>query len=491
MRSMPKIYQNYINGNWVNSRSGKTFPDINPADNTRIIGHFQQSTKEDVTEAIDVARKAFISWRKLSFPERAEFFYKAVSLIKEKKNELAEILTQEQGKTLAESHKEIQSGIKEMEYQAGLGRKLFAKITPSEKEDILCYTIREPLGVVAIISPWNFPFNVPCRKITPALIAGNTVVFKPASFTPLIGLKFVEILNEAGIPEGVLNFITGSGSSLGDELITNPSIKAISFTGSTAVGLKINEKAIATRAKVQLEMGGKNPALILEDADLELAADEVSFAAFSCSGQWCTSTSRAIIMESIKDRFIGLLLERVKKIKLGDGLKSGITMGPLAGESQLKTVMDYIELGKKEGASIIIGGRHLTDSPYDKGYFIEPTVFTDVKPEMRIAQEEIFGPVLSIITVKSFEEGIKIANNIKYGLSSSIYTNDMAKALKFIKETEAGLTHVNLPTAYKEPQLPFGGIKASGVGLPEAGETGIEFFTEHKTVYINYASRKR
>jgi len=488
---MAKIYKNYIDGKWVNSHSGKTFSDINPANNTQIIGYFQNSTKEDVIEVIKAAQKAFANWRKLSFPERAQFFYKVIALMDEREKELAEILTQEEGKTLAESRKEIQSGIKEMEYQTSLGRKLTTKITPSEKQDLLCYTIREPLGVVAIISPWNFPFNVPCRKITPALIAGNTVVFKPASFTPLIGLKFVEILNEAGIPKGVINFITGSGSGIGDELITNPFIKAVSFTGSTSVGLKINENASHNRIKAQLEMGGKNPALILEDADLELAADQVCLAAFSCSGQWCTSTSRVILMESIKDRFIELLRERIKMIKLGDGLKLEVTMGPLAGESQLKTVLDYIELGKKEGASILTGGRHLTESPYDKGYFIEPTVFTDVKPDMRIAQEEIFGPVLSIITVKSFEEGITTANNIKYGLSSSIYTNDMAKALKFIKKTEVGLAHVNLHTAYKEPQLPFGGVKASGVGLPEAGETGIEFFTEHKTVYINYAVTKR
>ena len=355
----------------------------------------------------------------------------------------------------------------------------------SEKEKTFSYTMRQPLGVVSILSPWNFPINVPCRKITPALVAGNTVVFKPASFTPLSGLKFVEIFIEAGIPKGVLNFVTGSGSKIGDEMVANPSIKAISFTGSTEVGTRINRVASQNMAKVQLEMGGKNPAVVLEDADLGLAVDHTLFAAFSCSGQWCTSTSRAILIEEIANEFIGRLVEKVKKIKVGNGSDPQIAVGPVAGESQLRKILDYVELGKKGGANLLIGGKRLTGSQYDKGFFIEPTIFTDVEPDMKIAQEEIFGPVLSIIKVKSFAEALSVANNIKYGLSSSIYTKDLTRAIEFVNESEVGLTHVNFPTSFKEPQLPFGGIKSSGIGIPEAGETGIEFFTENKSIYIN------
>ncbi len=479
-------YKNYIDGEWRDSISKKTFLDINPANKEEVIGYFQQSSVADVRKAIESAAQAFKEWRRYPPAKRAQTLSRALVLLKERKKNIARDLTLEEGKTLRESRAEVESAIKEMEFQIGEGRRIFGKSSPSEKEKVFSYTVRQPLGAVSILSPWNFPVNVPCRKLTPALVAGNTVVFKPASFTPLSGLRLVEMFVEAGIPKGVLNFVTGSGSEIGDEMVTNPSIKAVSFTGSTEIGLRINSVASQNMTKMQLEMGGKNPAVVLEDADLELAADDILLAAYSCSGQWCTSTSRAILVEKIANEFIDILIEKAKKIKVGDGLNPDITMGPLAGESQFKKVLDYIEIGREEGAKIIVGGKRMEGSGYDKGFFIEPTIFVDVNPEMRIAQEEIFGPVLSIIRVNSFEEALKVANGVKYGLSSSIYTKDVSKALRFVEDSEVGLTHLNLPTSYKEVHLPFGGIKSSGFGLPEAGETGIEFFTENKSVYINY-----
>ncbi len=479
-------YKNYIGGEWQETASGKTFPDINPADKDELVACFQQSDAGDVKRAIEAASRAFEEWRRYPPVRRAQILSQALALLKERREDLAGDLTIEEGKTLKESRAEVASAIKEMEFQIGQGRRISGKSGSPEREKGLSYTVRQPLGVVSVLSPWNFPVNVPCRKLTPALAAGNTVVFKPASFTPLSGLRLVEIFVEAGIPKGVLNLVTGSGSEIGNELIANSSIKAVSFTGSTEVGLKINEVASQNMTKVQLEMGGKNPALVLEDADLRLAADDVALAAYSCSGQWCTSTSRVILIEKIADEFIDILIEKTGKIKVGNGLNPDVSMGPLAGESQLKKVLDYIEIGKSEGARLIVGGKRIKGSKNDKGFFIEPAIFIDVKPGMRIAREEIFGPVLSIIRVDSFEEALKTANGVRHGLSSSVYTRDISKGLRFIEDSEVGMTHLNLPTSYKEVHLPFGGIKSSGIGLPEAGEKGIEFFTENKSVYINY-----
>ncbi|MFH0795530.1 MAG: aldehyde dehydrogenase family protein [Candidatus Omnitrophota bacterium] len=483
------IYKNYLDGKWRDSSSGKKFPDINPADREEVIGYFQQSNIQDIKEAIESAGKAFEAWKRYPPQKRAQVLSQALLLLKKRKERLARDLTREEGKTLRESEAEIDSAIKEMGFQIGEGERIFGKTSFSEKAQTLSYTMRQPLGVVSILSPWNFPVNVPCRKIVPALVAGNTVVFKPASFTPLSGLRFVEIFIDAGLPKGVLNFVTGSGSEIGDEMVANSAVKAVSFTGSTEVGMRINSIACRNMTKVQLEMGGKNPAVVLEDADLETASDSILFAAYACSGQWCTSTSRLILVEEIADRFIKILVKKVRKINPGNGLDPQTSMGPLAGETQMKRVMDYIAIGKQEGAKILVGGKKMAASPREKGFFVEPTVFVDVKPEMRIAREEIFGPVLSVIKVKSFEEALEVANKVRFGLSSSIYTNDVSRALRFIEESRVGISHLNLPTSYKETHLPFGGIKDSGFGLPEAGETGIEFFTENKSVYLNYGDR--
>jgi len=356
---------------------------------------------------------------------------------------------------------------------------------PSAEQGVFAYSVRRPLGVASIISPWNFPFNVPGRKCTPALISGNTIVFKPASLTPGAGKAFVDVFVEAGLPKGVLNFVCGGGSTVGDEMITNPLVESVSFTGSTGVGKGIQQRVAQMLTRTQLELGGKNPAVVLEDADLDKAADAVVTAAYACAGQWCTSTSRAIVVEEVAEVFTEKLLERVRAIRVGDG-RGDVDMGPVCGSDQLETILGYIEIGQGEGAELVEGGQRLTDNGLDRGCFVAPTVFAGVKPEMRIAQEEIFGPVLSVMAARDFGEALEMANQVEFGLCSSIFTKDISRAFQFLDQTDVCLTHVNMMTAYREPQLSFGGVKSSGHGIPESGKTGIEFFTEHKVAFINY-----
>ena len=483
---MPQTFQNYIDGQWAGSSDGKTFEQRNPANLEDVTGLWPASTRDDARRAIAAAQKAFPDWARLSPLKRADYLKAALEAMKRRRDELAEVLTRENGKTIAESKIEIDAAIKEMEFQIHEGVRLGGQTVASAFEGVFAYSVRQPLGVVSIISPWNFPFNVPGRKGTPALMAGNTVVFKPASLTPQTGLKFVELFIEAGLPPGVLNFITGGGSTVGDEMITHPAIKAISFTGSTAVGRSIHQKAAQIMARTQLEMGGKNPLVVLEDADLELAAKSAVTGAYACAGQWCTSTSRVVVVKRIAAEFIERVRSLASALVVGDGRDSKTTMGPVCGTEQLKGILNYIEIGKREGARLLLGGNRLTGPAYDKGCFIAPTLFADVTPSMTIAREEIFGPVLSILEAADFEQAIEIANGVEFGLASSIYTSDLGKAFTFLERTEVGLTHVNLVTALKEPQLSFGGIKASGYGIPEAGKTGIEFFTEHKVAYVKY-----
>jgi len=483
---MPQTFQNYIDGQWAGSSDGKTFEQRNPANLEDVTGLWPASTRDDARRAIAAAQKAFPDWARLSPLKRADYLKAALEAMKRRRDELAEVLTRENGKTIAESKIEIDAAIKEMEFQIHEGVRLGGQTVASAFEGVFAYSVRQPLGVVSIISPWNFPFNVPGRKGTPALMAGNTVVFKPASLTPQTGLKFVELFIEAGLPPGVLNFITGGGSTVGDEMITHPAIKAISFTGSTAVGRSIHQKAAQIMARTQLEMGGKNPLVVLEDADLELAAKSAVTAAYACAVQWCTSTSRVVVVKRIAAEFIERVRSLASALVVGDGRDSKTTMGPVCGTEQLKGILNYIEIGKREGARLLLGGNRLTGPAYDKGCFIAPTLFADVTPSMTIAREEIFGPVLSILEAADFEQAIEIANGVEFGLASSIYTSDLGKAFTFLERTEVGLTHVNLVTALKEPQLSFGGIKASGYGIPEAGKTGIEFFTEHKVAYVKY-----
>jgi len=483
---MANINNNFVNGKWLPSSGGASYEQKNPADLGEITGIWQKSTAEDVGAAVESARAAFPEWSAFSAYKRAEYLKKALALMKERAERIARVLTSENGKTLRESGSEIASATKEMEFQISEGLRLSGETLPTERDGVLAFSVRRPLGVVAVIAPWNFPFNVPSRKVTPALMAGNTCVFKPATLTPGVGAEFVRLFEDAGLPAGVLNFITGSGSEIGSALVENPVIKAVSFTGSTDVGRQIHKMASANMTRTQLEMGGKNPIVVLADANLEQAADSAVLAAYACAGQWCTSTSRAIVEKAVAKDFLELILERVGKIVVGKGTGAATTMGPVCGEAQLKSVLQAIEKGKAEGAKLLTGGTRITAGKLGKGCFIEPTVFADVTPDMFIAQEEIFGPVLSVITVDDFDEAIEVANGVRFGLASSIYTNDLQKALTFLEKTDVGLTHVNFPTSVKEPQFTFGGVKSSGFGIPEAGHTGIEFFTEHKVAYIKY-----
>ncbi|MFW6032772.1 MAG: aldehyde dehydrogenase family protein, partial [Phycisphaeraceae bacterium] len=466
--------------------SGATFEQRNPANLEEVTGTWPACTRDDAKRAIAAARDAYPAWRAMGVYKRAEYLKRALALMMERREPIARVLTAENGKTLNESLTEIDAAIKEMEFQISEGLRLGGTTVATGADGVFAYQTRVPLGVVSIISPWNFPFNVPGRKGTPALMAGNTVVFKPASLTPGVGLEFTKLMIDAGLPEGVWNFVTGGGSTVGEEFTTHPEIKAISFTGSTDVGMRINQKASENLIRTQLELGGKNPLIILDDADLAAAALSAVTGAFACAGQWCTSTSRVIVTDAVADEVVEKIVAGARKLKPGPGTDESTTLGPVCGQQQLESILAYIRLGKEEGATLLTGGGQPDDPALANGCFIEPTVFDHVRPEMRIAREEIFGPVLSIIRVKDFERAMRVANDVEFGLSSSIYTNDLSKTFAFLEQTDVGLAHVNMVTAYKEPQLSFGGVKASGFGVPEAGETGIEFFSEHKVAYVKH-----
>lgn len=478
--------QNFIGGQWRPTAGGQRFEQRNPANLVEITGTFADSSADDVDAAIAAAEAAFPAWRALSPPARKAHLQRALGAMMARRDEIAAVITRENGKVLREAKAEVDSAIKEMDYQIAEGVRLCGKTVPVEVDGTLAYSTREARGPVAIVTPWNFPFNVPCRKGTPALMGGNTVVFKPASLTPRAGLLFTELLADAGLPPGVINCVTGGGGGVGAALVGDPRIKAVSFTGSTPVGKSIQLAAARHLTATQLELGGKNPAIVLPDADLGSAVAEIVKGAFACSGQWCTSTSRVIVVESTAAELTERLLAAVRGIAVGDGSAAESGMGPVCGATQKADILKYVELGKAEGARLLVGGTALTGAPYDGGCYVAPTVFDRVTPEMRVAREEIFGPVLVIMTVKTFEEAVEVANGVAYGLSSSIFTNDLKYALTYMERAEVGLAHVNLMSALKEPQLEFGGVKESGAGLPEAGSAGIEFFTHHKVCYVKY-----
>ena len=485
------VYRNFINGEWLESVSAEQLPNINPAKTSDIIGTLRLSTRDEARKAVESAYDAFKAWKNTPAPTRGKIVARFARLLEENKEETAQILTREEGKTLSEARGELQRSINVAEFCAGESRRLNGETIQSELPANFAYTIREPHGVVALITPWNFPVAIPVWKLAPALVAGNTVVFKPAEATPATAVRLCELFEEAGIPKGVLNLILGKGSEIGDEIANHPAVKAISFTGSTEIGIKLYEQAARRGAKVQCEMGGKNPVVVLEDADMDLAVESTAQGAFGSTGQRCTATSRAVVVDKIADEFVRKIIERAKRMRIGDGSDAQTEMGPSVDEKQFRTVLKYIDIGREDGAELLCGGRRAEGDGLENGYFIEPTVFDKVTPDMRIAREEIFGPVLSVLRVRDFEEAVTVANDSEYGLTSSIFTNDPNLIFRFVQEIETGMTHINSPTTGGEAHIPFGGVKMTGIGAREQGSTALDFYTELKVVYVDYTGRKR
>ena len=487
----PASYKNYVGGKWADSASGKSVPNVSPADQRVILGQVPLSTPQEVDAAVAAAVQAFPGWRDTPSPVRARILYKWNALIEKNADEIAAILAWEEGKTFGEARGEVMKAANVIEFMAGEGRRIGGATLPSEMPKTFVYTVKQPLGPVAIITPWNFPIAIPCWKMAPALIAGNTIVFKPATLTPWTAQRVVELLEEAGLPPGVVNLIYGSGAAVGDQLVKHRSIRAVSFTGSNEVGTHVYTEGAKRLLKVQCELGGKNPLVVLEDADLELAAVATAQGAFGSTGQRCTATSRAIVIDSVADKFVALLEALAKKVIVGDPLADGVTMGPSVDPGQFKTVMDYLGVAKGEGVTLVTGGKRLEDGAHANGLFVEPTIYDGVNGSMRIAKEEIFGPVLSVIRVKDFDEAVHVANDVEFGLSSSLYTNDVNRMYRFVDLIETGIVHVNSPTVGGEAQAPFGGMKGTGVGTREQGAVAVDFFTELKTVYADYTGTKR
>ncbi|WP_445475650.1 aldehyde dehydrogenase family protein [Methanococcoides methylutens] len=479
-------YKLFIDGEWTESSTEDSFDDINPATMEKIAS-LQIAAIDDVDKAVEAALRGFKIWSETPPPKRAEIIFKAAGILEERKEELARLMTEEMGKVLDETRGDVQEAIDIAVYTAGEGRRLFGETTTSELKDKFCMTVLRPIGVVGMITPWNFPIAIPAWKIMPALVAGNSIVMKPASDTPLLTIKLVEILMEAGLPPGVINLVFGPGQIVGKAIVHHPEIKAISFTGSLETGKWIMSECGKQMKRVSLELGGKNPLIIMDDADLDLALEGVLWSAFGTTGQRCTAASRIIVHEKIKDEFTQRLVEMTEKLKLGDGLMPDIDVGPVINKSQLNKIQKYVEIGKQEGARLLTGGNVV--NPGLPGYFFEPTIFTDVDPDMTIAQEEIFGPVLCLITVSSLEEAIEVANNTRYGLSSSIYTKDITSAFKAIEKIDSGITYINAPTIGAEVHLPFGGVKGTGNGFREAGTDAVKEFSDIKAVYFDYSGK--
>ena len=477
----------YINGEWFHPKSQRLVRNLNPADPDEVIAEFPAATTADVQRAIDAAQASFRGWQKTPGPERGRVLWRAADIARQRADEIARTLTREEGKVLKEAKGEVMKGISLLEFYAGEGFRMHGKTLPSEARDTFTYTIRRPLGAVGLIAPWNFPWAIPVWKSAPALVAGNTVIFKPAELTPATATLLTAIYEEAGLPPGVFNMLVGSGSVVGEALVNSPALRAISFTGSNEVGGALYAKAAQRGAKVTCEMGGKNAVIVMADADLDKAAIAIHGGAFGSTGQRCTATSRVIAAPSVKDKLLERLVEGARKIKIGSGLDETVDMGPAVDEKQWKTDLDYLRIGGEEGARLVIGGKkpeHL-----GKGYFVEPTIFDNVGPHMRIFKEEIFGPVLSVTTAKSLDEALQFANGVEYGLTTSIFTENVDTIMNFVEEVETGMVHVNEPTIGGEAQLPFGGTKATGVGEREMAEEGLNFFTELKTVFINYSGK--
>jgi len=485
----PKVYKNFINGEWVESRSGQAYENRNPANTDELIGMFVASNSEDVDAAVDAAKAAYESWRLVPAPKRAEILYRAAEILVHRKEEFSKDMTREMGKVLAETRGDVQEAIDMTYYMAGEGRRLFGQTTPSELPNKFAMSVRQSIGTCGMVTPWNFPMAIPSWKMMPALVAGNTVVLKPAEDTPLSSYHLVQVLAEAGVPRGVVNLVSGDGPGAGAPLVAHRQVPVVSFTGSTAVGRLIAQACAPDFKHCSLEMGGKNIIVVMEDANLDLAIDGALWGGFGTTGQRCTAASRVAVHKNVYGEFVSRFVERARALKVGNGLDSGVEMGPCINEQQLKTVMSYVEIGKNEGAKLKTGGNRLAGGIYDKGWFHQPTVFADVDPKMRIAQEEIFGPVVSVIPIDGFEQAIEVANGVPYGLSASIYTRNVNRAFAAMRDLYTGIVYVNAPTIGAETHLPFGGTKQTGNGHREAAIAAIDFFTEWKTLYIDYSDR--
>ncbi len=476
----------FIGGKWTTPKNAKRFETVNPATG-ETVGSFVSGTAQDVDAAISAAQAAFPAWKETPAPLRGEILLRAAAVLKARKAEVGRIVTQEMGKVISEGLGDVQESIDFIEYMAGEGRRLAGETVPSELRNKFCLTVRQPKGVVACITPWNFPTAIPNWKIAAALITGNTIVFKPASATARCATEVVKVYEEAGVPAGVLNFVTGSGGVVGEALAKDPRVRLISFTGGVETGREVYVQGAQGLKMVHLELGGKNPQIVMDDADLPLALEGVLFGAFGTSGQRCTATSRLILHEKVYDQFLGMLVDRLKRFPVGDPLDPKTAMGPVASLDQEKKILEYIAIGQKE-AKLRLGGAKLTGGGYDRGHFIAPTIF-ETKHGTRISKEEIFGPVLSVIKVRDYAEAVKVANDVPYGLSSSIYTKDVNRAFRAVDDLEAGITYINAPTIGAEVQLPFGGVKNTGNGGREAGSVAIEEFTEIKTVFVDFSAK--
>jgi aldehyde dehydrogenase (NAD+) len=480
---MPEVFKNYIDGQWV---EGPTFENTNPANTGEIVGLFVKGSPADVVRAADAAQAAFPAWAGLTGPARGAFLNKVADILDSRFEQISAEMTREEGKTFPEAKGEVRRSINIFRYFAAEGPRLAGVLAPSERDRVHMFAVRKPLGVVGLITPWNFPSAIPAWKLAPALICGNTVVMKPASAAPLSAWRLIEACHEAGIPKGVVNFVAGSGGALGEALVNAKPIKAISFTGSCGIGNWLHEQASKRHLRIQLEMGGKNPTIVLADAHFESAVENVVNASFFSTGQKCTATSRAIVEAPIYDRFVEAVAARTKKLKVGDGMTAGIDIGPCVDQGQLDTVLHYIEAGRKECGEPLCGGRRLAGPGYDQGFFVEPTVFAGVAEDAVIAREEIFGPVLAIMKANDFQDAMRIANSSEFGLSASLQTTNLSRMFEYVYGMEAGLLTVNLPSAGVEYQLPFGGTKDSSFGPKEQGPAAVEFYSDYKTVYIKY-----
>jgi len=483
-----KTFQNYIGGEWVEAASGETFETISPATG-ETLGVFPRSSAEDVDHAVAAAKAAWDEWRLVPAPERGQVLYRFANLLTDQKDDLTDLMTREMGKVKAEAGGDVQEAIDMSLYMAGEGRRLFGQTTPSELRDKFNMSVRAPIGVVGVITPWNFPIAIPSWKIAPALVCGNTIVFKPATDTPLLGERFVELLVEAGLPDGAINIVHGGGGAVGDRLVRHPDVRVITLTGSRETGVEVMRNAAEGLKHIHLELGGKNAIIVLDDADLDLAVEGIVWSAFGTSGQRCTAASRVIVQEGVYEEVQSRLVGAAERLRLGVGWDDDTDVGPVINKLSLEKIHSYTEIGKGEGAKLLTGGEVATGNGLDKGFYYTPTIFGDVDPQMRIAQEEIFGPTTALIRVKDFDEAIRVSNGIRFGLSSSIFTRDVNKVFRAMRDLQAGITYINAGTIGAEVHLPFGGTKDTGNGHREAGQAALDVFTEWKSIYVDYSGR--